>query len=903
MFKTKSLKKLSLLLLMLVMVCISGVFAQKQIGASESLVKKARDHLNLFQYDQALKLLKQAMEIEPDNWEPWLLAGKALLKQKKESEAEKILSRALELNPSETDIQITLGSIYIGYAKAAQSKGQTSEMTNFLHKACQAYPCGTKIWQSLMEHWWKSGEYDKIKKEGDLIVKANSLALEQGDDRSLQAALVIVAKAFYRDGDFVATENFLKHAGMIRNHNDDLYALRRELKSKAEESVKKLVDQAKTASSRQEYEKALQLLETANKMPAAKSSEILEMMENIEKEASLQKTLKEVDALVAAKKHEEALEKLQEISLQFPEEPQITSRLETVGKVVEKLRAETARINAEVIAEKQRKLELARQIRFLLKEADENEQKNNYDLAVISLEKAARLAPEDPDLPGRIAGLKELSQKNRARQNDFSVKFNEFDKFFSQGNFQECYDLGQLLIKEFPENRKPLSAIFAETCLRLGKYSEAKEAIVAIEGDPEHETLHAYIIGMVNYHSGDREAALTNLQKVKEKNANFRNDVSSTIYWIYIYKMQLGIYILLIGLAFPAAKYAKEALAAWKASRMLRRIERIKETGDYAANLDFLEERFAREDTPNTKQVQVMLAEALLRTGSHQRAYELANTLLKKDSRNPLAKRIAGEAALLLEDASPTGLEHIQSLLKIDETRKDVVAFLAKVYIKQQADHKMAQDYILKYISVNPSDTDAVIYLADVYRRRQTYNQQTLKIFERAMKALPDVPDYYEAMIENYHRLDNHQEAQKLQESASAKFPAHDAFFADKTSNATAKSGLRLKQEPTGNYTASSVSPAARGGFPDYESIGEEENAGSYEDSSLATNGQVTPAAGGFPDYDAIGDDETPLPPTRTETAPPPPERVISGPQKTCPHCNAANSVKEYYCNSCGKPL
>lgn len=920
-----------LLLLVMLISCMTPVCAQKQIGASEELTKKAKDHLNLFQYEQALKLLKQAMDLEPDNWEPWFLAGRAFIKMKKESEAEKFLVKALKLNSGELEVQKTLGALYILHAKAAQAKGQTNEMADFLHKACQAYPGGTKIWQSLLEHWWKAGEYEKIKKEGDLIVKSNSKALEEADDQNLQTSLVIVAKAFYRDGDFAMTKTFLDQAGKIRAHNEDMYALKRELMNKAEENVKRMVDDAKASSEKGDYAKALELLQSAGKMPGAKSSEILELMDKIEKEASLKQAIKDIDAMITAKKYEEALEKLHESTQEFPENKELTERLTSVSGIVEKIQAEEAKVNAAVIAEKKRKMELARQLQLFIKEGEENEQKKNFDMAAMGYEKALALAPENKDLPARIAEMKKMAAKARERQNAFSVKFNDFENLFSAASYEECYSRGKELLSEFPEHSKAVSAIFAETCLKTGKYSEAREAIIALEGDPEHETLHDYIIGMVSYQEGDRDKALEHLGRVKNRNGSFRNDVSSTIYWIYLYKVQLGIYILMLGLAFPAIKMGKEALANWKATSMINKLEKIKESGDYEANLAFLEERFAREDTPNPKQVQVMLAEALLRTGNPQRAYEMANNLLKKDARNPLAKRIAGEAALITEDSSPMGLEHVQALLKIDEARKDVITYLARVYIRQQADHKMAQDFILKAISINPADVESVVYLADVFIKRQTYSLQSLKIFERAIKAAPEVPEYYMAIIENYHRLDNPQEAQKWRETAAARFPAQEEFMEDRPRATTgqARGGLRLKTDsesavkpatpgafPDYDSIGNGGSPAnTAGGFPDYESIGNDAYPaqtpapGAFPDYESIGNEPVRPAApagGGFPDYDSIGDDsENLLPPLKPVAPAAPPaakQAPPSGPQKNCPHCNAINSLKDYYCNTCGKP-
>ena len=758
-------------------------------------------------------------------------------------------------------------------AKSAQNRGMNAEMNDNLHKACRVYPGGSKIWETLLENWWRAGEYEKIKDEGEFIVKSNSTTLEQGDDKNLQGALLIVAKTFYRDTDFVAAQKFIEHASKIRHHNDELYTLKRELKNKAEDKVKKLVDEAQARLAKKEYEKAIELLQTASKMPGSKPSEILEMMDRIEKESLLMKSIIAIDELITSEKLEEALEKLESATLQFPGDEQISARLESVSAKVAKINAEQAKANAAIIAEKQRKLELSRQLNFFIKEAQENEQKKNYDIAIISYEKALKLAPQNVDLPKKLEELKELSKEARDRQNAFSIGFTDLEALFTAGNYAESYEKGKSLQNEFPENKKTLAVILAETCINIGKFAEAKENAVEFENDSEHETLHNYILGMVAYSENDKDKTLEYLKKVSAKNSNFRPGINSTIYWIYLYKMQAGIYIVLLIIAFPAVRIGKEALASWKSARIFRKLEKIKETGDYAANLGFLEERFAREDTPNPKQISVMLAEALLRTGNPQRAYEIVSALLKKDNRNPLAKRIAGEACLLIEDTSPTGMDHIQNLLKIDETRKDIITYLARVYIKQQADHKMAQDAILKAISINPTDTEPVIFLADVYIKRQAYSQQSLKIFEKAIKLAPEIPDYYLAIIENYYRLENPQEAEKWREAALAKFPDHEDF-SDQPKKAVGKVAIKAR---------ATEQPAAA--YPDYDNIG-------------------TAAPGKFPDYESIGDNQDDEPPALPVSKPAHVNpAIISGPQKTCPHCNAINSLQEYYCTTCGKPF
>jgi tetratricopeptide (TPR) repeat protein len=873
----------------------SAVFGQAEQAAA--LVKKARDHLNLFHYDQAHALLKQAIQIDPENWEAYFLAGKSLLKQKKETQAEKYLKKAHDLKPDELDCQKALGAVYIFMAKQSQQNGKSDEMLENLHKACRADPGATKFWVTLLENWWQNGQLDKITAEGEFIVKETKRQLEQGDDKNLQQALVIVARSFYRQQDFPSADKFLKYASMIRQNNEELYSLKRELKAKSEEAAKKLIEEARKETDNGNFEKALKILEQAEK--TSNASEVQDMVDKIQRESGIRKFLTDANALRQANKHEEALEKLEEASMQFPEDERIANLLAVESKEVEKIHNEQAEKNAKIIAEKKRRLEIARRLRLFVQEGKEHEDQKNYDIAIISYEKALKITPENEELKKKIANLKELSAKEKERQNAFAMAKADLESYFSNDDFNSAYDKGKEIEEQFSENKLQIAPIMAEICLKLEKFAEAREYAMQFETVKEEELLYNYIRGMAAYHNGENEIALEYLKKVDEKDSSFRPGMSSVIWKIYLYKFQLGIYIFLLILIFPLIRFAKEAMASFKMKSILRKIEKIRETGDYEANLSFLEERFAKEDCPNPKQVAVMFAEALLRTGNAQRAYDIVSNLLKRDAKNPHAKRIAGESCLILEDSSPIGMEHIQNLYKMDESRKDVVEYLARTYMRLQADHKLAQDFILKFISLNPGDAEAVVFLADIYMKRQSYSQQSQKIFERAIKIAPEVPDYYEALIQNHRKLDNHEEARKITEIARSKFPAEPAFMEGYEPSPGPGSGMRIGlKNPSSAYpdydnigAATAPASANPGGYPDYDSIGNDTD-------SAATN------PGGFPDYDSIGEDDTPLPPRKEEQPEQPPQQpAFSGPAKVCPHCQAQNSVKEYYCASCGKPL
>ncbi|MFZ5949967.1 MAG: tetratricopeptide repeat protein [Candidatus Rifleibacteriota bacterium] len=871
---------------------IGLVSLHAQSEQAAPLVKKAKDHLNLFHYDQARSMLKQAIQMDPENWEAYFLIGRSFIKQKNDVEAEKYLSKAHSLNSSELDCQKALGAVYINLAKTAQANGKPDEMTELLHKACRAYPGGTKIWQTLFENWWKAGQYDKIAAEGDFLAKENKRLLEQGDDKNLQQALVIVAKTYFQKGDFPSADKYLKLARMIRQTNDELYEMQREIKAKSEENAKSLIDTAQKEADAGNFDKALEILAQAEKTSSA--SDIQDMIDKIQKEAGVQKFLTAADELRKANKQEEALEKLEEASMQFPEDERIANLLAVVSKSVEKIHNEQAEKNAQLIAQKRKKLEQAQQYRFFVKEGQASEKNKQFDMAIINFEKALAINPASEDLKKKIASLKVEAENFKARQNAFALARGDFEALFTTEKLGDAYEKGKQIEADYEEGKAEIAPIMAEVCLKLEKLDEAKEFAIVFENDSEQKDLYNYILGMVAYQQGNNDQAMEYLKKIETD--NFRSNISGTIRSIYLYKYQVGLYIVGLIILFPLIRFIKESLANMRRSSMLRRIESIRESGAYEANIDFLEERFAKDDVPNPKQIAVMLAEALLRKGNAQRCYEIVSGVLKKDVKNLHAKRLAGEACLKLEDSSPTGMDHIQNLFKLDETRKDVIDFLAKTFIRQQSDHKLAQDFIVKYIALNPSDSDALAFLADTIIKRQAYSQQSIKVFERIIKIAPDVPDYYAALITNFRKLDNHDEARKIAEIARSKFPDAAEFLDSRPAPGIAgKIGLKPS------------SPA--GGFPDYENIGQPAaNTGGFPDYE---NIGTPAASGGFPDYENIGSPgdgglnyenigNEPTQPVKVEPASAP---SISGPCKICPNCQAANSIKEYYCSACGRPL
>lgn len=831
-------------------------FSYAQAGAADALIKRARDHINLFQYDQARSLLAQAILAQPDNFEAYYLTGRALIRQKKEAKAESFLKKALELNPDHRECRKALGAIYVKLARDAQASNKTTQMAEYIHQACRTYPEGTKMWLNLLEIWWNSGEYDKIIAEGDFIVSSNRRTLQLGDDKHLQSALVIIARTHFRKKDFAAAEHFIKNASSIRHTNEELYSMRRDIRQRNEESSRKVIEEAQTLLKQGNLQRATELIQEALRTGGS-SSELQDLLTQAETRAAVIRITNDSDRLAAQNKTEEALNLLSDAALRFPEKTEITTRLTAMQAQVDDLNAKKAEERARELAARHQLMEREKSLNFYTNEALEHEKNKDYSLAAISYEKAFNVDSDNEELKAKIVEMRNNAALQTKRLQEFSIAFAKLESHFLANRYTEVWEQGQALYNKYTEHRDRIAPLLAETALRLHKFDEARSYAILFEDDTELSDLYSYICGIVAYQKSERNLALEHFKNIRT--SSFRPGIIGIKFRIYLYKFQVGIYILLLILLFPAIRLAKDMLKNHKDRRVLRKIDAIKQSGTYEQNLDFLKERFTKEDTANPKQIAIMYSEALLRNGQTQESYKIISDLLKKDSRNPHAKRIAGEACLKLEDSSPIGLEHIQNLYKIDETRKDVVSFLAQTYMRLQADHKLAQDFILKYISLYPSDSEALVFMADLIIKKKTYSTQTVKILERTINTAPEVPEYYYALVENYRHIGNEDDADKVLLNARNKFPAEPMF------------DEQAPAQPTKSATI-----GLRGAFPDYDSIGEQPN----------TNG-----SGGYPDYDSVGAD------TQPEPAP------MSGPTQACPHCQHINQLKEYYCTSCGKPL
>lgn len=858
------------------------------------LMLRARNHMNIFQFREAINLLEKVIEVEPDNHQAHYMLGRSYFRLEQLEDSRRHLKKSVELNPDNLEAAKALGAIYVTYATKARDEGNTHAMVDFIHKSCRAYPQSPRMWLNLFNAWWDAGEYHKILSEADFMVRANRSALREASDENLQNSLLIVAKTFFRSGNVVNADRYLTKASRIRAQNSELAQLRRQIDDHLKQQLDSFLKQARTEIERGAYDRAIEILEKAS-AGSASSQDVEDLKREARTLQSVSRITSRSDRLVARQNYEEALDLLSQAVADFPEEDRIISRLSAVEQKVSEINERLAQKHAQNLAQRRERAERERRLEFLINEAKEHEKEMNYELAILSYRTALELDDSQTDLHNEIKRMQNLHNKELKKQAEWENSFNNLQSLFNNENYDEALRQGQQLIQQYDEHIVDISVIAAKAALEINEYDQAISIAYNFYLEEEHSDLYNYIVGMSAYMQRDRARAQEHFNQIS-RNSSYRNEIGSALTRIYIYNYRYGIYILMLIFSFPVGRAIKDFLRQHKIRSLEKKIEQIKETGHYAKHLSFLAERHNKQDYSNQKIIKVMYAEALLATSDYQNAYQLATDVLKKDGRNIQAKRIAGEASLKLENKSPTALELVQNLYKIDESRKDVVDYLAEAYMDMQADHKLAQDFILKHISIHPTSERAVLFMADIYLKREIYNEQSAKIFEKATSMKPEEKSYYQALLYIYSQTNRQNDYDRISELAHKNL-SEPIFEAEQNTQETNVYDQQHSQH-TSETSHTSPLPNSDQLYPD-----QPENDQQQENISRPSR------SFGMPDYDNIGeenDNETTINDNETtnqSNSDKPTKGIPEGPTQTCPHCSATNSIKDYYCLSCGKPL
>ena len=842
----------------------------------DDFVKKGRDHMGLFQYKEARSMFEKAISLDPGRFDGHFQLGLALRKLNEINSSMYSLEKAFKISHDDPDCAKALTAIYVHLAKEFKAAGNREGMLSYLGKGCAVYPQHTQNWASLLSELAADGKWKEIAAKGPLVKNSNREALEIGDDRNLQKSLIIIAKAFLELKDHSKAREYIKTAGMIHSANEDLIKIQNQLGNQATQVASSLFEEAKSLIDKGNYKDAIERLEKASGAESD-NPEIANLLDSARKKAAIIDFTKAADEAETHGRYEEAQNKIERALERAEDDPILEKRLasltEFIGKRNKKRAAEQKKIEDEARAKRLAEADRNTKLKDLLESAKRNEEKQSYGAAIKDYQDALEIDKDDADIVASIEKAKKLEEEANKREEEFNSTLGKAELAKKEGNRQEAYDLYVKLNGLANSRNQNVLEKLLETCSAMGKSDEIEKFCAQLENIASDSAPVNYYQGLLAYQKGDYSLANGAFEKVFEKDRLFSPDLRKMIWMTRLNKYRGPLISLLLVIGYFVSGSIFRYWQGISKSRTDARIERLIHSGDYASAIPLMEKRLGDFDyVANRRGMSISLGEGYLKTGQHDRAKAIGLEILAKEPKNVPAQRIMGEASFQMKETSPEGIERIQILLKIEETRKDVLAFLVSVYKSQQSDSKTALDTLHKQLTVAPEDEDTLFFLAEYYCKRATYNAQTQKVFERAIKVDSERPELLNALAQALLQTGKKEEASKLMQQGREKWPGHELFRSEPSHGGrSASHQLKSGSDSFKVVSANSEKP----GSPEGNQAAAATGAGTRVKSTTSPVVRPKMASG----------------------------QNASGDTIKCHSCDAPNSPREYYCTKCGKSL
>ncbi|MBF0500075.1 MAG: tetratricopeptide repeat protein [Candidatus Riflebacteria bacterium] len=853
---------LSLLAVLLMLSCCAPVYSEPY----DDYLKVGRDHFGLFHFPDARTNFQKAVDLDGTRSEGWYYLGMTLRKLNDNTGAVKAFEKAIAISPDETDCQKALSELYLQFGKDCKQANNRAGMIENLKKAVLTYPKNTPIVASLFNIWGKDASWDQITAIADKVKTANQEGIEAGDDKNLQAALVWVARAYIERKEPGRARAYLNAAGMIKQPNDELARLIKLLPQETKTVAGSVIEECRALIDKGQYKIALDKLKKAQQADTS-NTEIDDLVNLTQKKLSTNDFLKEADEAERAGKFDQALEFVNRAIGIDDENTALRDRAASLSIKLEEFEKKQAHIKSVELDKRQAQLNHSQKLASLLKVAHENEVRRAYDVALINFEQALTLDPENGELKASIERVRTAAAGAKEQMEKAGKNFSRASKLIEQGKYDEAF----ALLKEMAEEKSfPLIQVYPcliECCLSMERLDDADSYCEKLAKLATASDELTYFQGSIALKRDKYAEAGEALFKIYGKNPTFKPDLGSLIWQLRFQKYKYGIILLVLFIGWKLFFWLKSLMSGLSKATQEGRIEQLLARGKYEAVIPIIETRLSSGDSmPNRRALILSLADACLRTKRYQNAKERALEVINKDPKNPVAARILGEAFFQLGETSPEAMERIQNLFKVDESRRDVLTFLIADVKRQNSDSKTAIDLLHKQVSMFPEDLDTVIYLAGIYTRRSLYNAVSMRIFERAMKHDPERSEYAYGYAQSLMQTGRKEEAEKLLAAGAQRWPDNEQFQRVATPGRQPSGDNRL-QTPGGNTGGGDASVTGSGGG----------------NRSEATTQRIT---------------------TRPTIKMSAPSTAPQGGESTvCKSCGTANSLREYYCTKCGKPL
>ena len=884
--------------------CSSVVYAQS--SEAKELNRKGVVALESGRFEEAVMLLKKAMQMEPKWGEPCFNAARLLRLKGKREEMTKMLRKA---NGVEPDNQ-TYSDEYIRVlTEDYQRIANPSEKVEIRNEILRVQPHNLKMGLEAVKELVKTDKKDEAYEKGEYILSKNTDKRSKYEIKEMGELFYIVAQIEFERGDLDKAKTNADFAYRFEfDKNTEAKELLHKIKETIGGNVQELIKQADSAQKSGDYDRARNLLKKAEEL-GPENEEIKTKIIELEDEAEITKQLNLANKALKEGYWLDSREVLVKLLEKYPNSDRANNKLKELEP---KLKDLVKKIDLGDVPLKKEDRErvllgyIGRGKDFYTKELSKGD--NKYTSTLSSFNKALAMAEADKALNKYIPEI-EKSLKQVKDNQDNAANWQSAVSARNSGDYEDVIKL----IKKIPEDQDiQLYSYLAEAYYHTGNMEEAeKYAKQQLVKQPENNRAK-FVLGNIKLEAGDNSAAYRYFKEIRDSDPDYPeiNDKLARSGVVFLDKIIIfAVFILLGWVAWVMHKrmpiYNKDAKirsarSAFKREAFDDAIKELMEVrhSEYLTPADHLEitklfaQCYLKKGTydraigeckhlitlaPKSEEAHTWLGYAYLgqRNLSPEALSELLN-IYKKDSRNIALVSLLGSYYAQQKNLNEEGVGVLEQWLNLDHDNVEVLKPLGNYYLKKNRSDDKAMKVFQKMMEIGSPDPAFLLGVANVYLKMKQYDK-CLQICEQVINN--DINNEYVHSI----LLDVYKKQNRLQELLDI----YANFLQNNPYNVAFQNGLRAAQaayEKVQRWNAAQAANEAAAVmekmFPSQNANMEPENSEVAEDAGSADYTESTETTDSGEEMPQVAEGEI-----------------------ACPACGKGNPQNAYNCQYCGANL
>lgn len=831
-------------------------------------------------YMEAKDYLQKAMKLSPNWAEPCYNAAMLLKAVQKRDDMKLMLKKAMRIEPGNQIYTEEYTKALKEDMRAAKSAGDAAKADALREEIVSSDPGEIELGADIVEDLVSGKKPENAKKFALQLIEKNKSELPEYRSEGIGRLYLALGRLEFAAGNMAKARDFAEKATRYPlphpDHGKELLAdVRRKQKETSDGYItqgRAYAEKGNTTQAIEEFQKALAIdatNETAlSEIDALQSrEESRDLMADAIRMASGDKWLEARDLLervVAAQpKHAEA-GKLLAKAVTYE-----TALMKKLGRTDRLPRSTEERSS---LTENY----ISMGIRYA-------EAKNNED-AKTSFERALAIIALD----SKLEKLRSRVTAEMAKIGTIDTRKQTWEKskeHYKNGEYEECIKCLEALPVDYSVD---LLSFLAYCHWKNGNMEKGKEfANLQLTKQPDNNRAK-FVLGNIYAAAGDNAAAYKILKEVKDSDPEYPG-IDDVLYKAGAFNWgPVAIPVIAILILCWIGWIIYNNLPEYNKNAAIKRSRAHLNKGAYKECLEELNaiRRLPNLDAYDGAVISRISAQAYLKTGTYDRAVGECKHLLSINPQDAEAHHWLGFAYLGRRMLSPESLPELLNLYKTENRNIALISLLGQHYTAQKSISAEGIEILEKWMELEPTNPEVLKPLGRYYLQKGRTDDKAMTVFQRMMEFVKPEPEFLLGVAKLHLKQKQHEECLRLCEQVIQMDVNNEMVHAVLRDCYTRTEKLSELIEIYKAYLAENPYNVAF-----QKGLTEAMNLAQRSGVNLGT-APAAPAPGLSDDVLAPGGSAP-----DTTAAPPPADGIV------CPHCRAANSKADYYCQKCGKSI